>query len=114
MLAVLRLGRNFRLEIPIKTRTVAKASANAIASLFVWQTLNNNNLASGLAQTAYKEYDDQHQWRDAFGGAERKILGNGPAVRSASLLERGRFELPVLLWFLAVTKGSKFEREPLR
>ena len=48
-----------------------------------------------LAQTAYKEYDDQHQWRDAFGGAERKILGNGPAVRSASLLERRGFEPPV-------------------
>jgi hypothetical protein len=33
---------------------------------YVWQSLNNNNWASGPAQTQYGDYDDQHQWRDAY------------------------------------------------
>ncbi len=33
---------------------------------YVWQALNNEYWATGPAETQWGDYDDQHQWRDAY------------------------------------------------
>ena len=55
---------------------------------YVWEALNNANWATGPAQTQWGDYDNQHQWRDAYLVASKRsrlVLRQSPGLVLARL-----------------------------